>query len=59
MRVIQWHFETGTQGSDRSGEIEVDDNSTDEEIEAEVREEVFNFVSWGWTEKKPSDPGHE
>jgi hypothetical protein len=39
------------QGADWSGEIEVEDSATDEEIDAIVRDEVFNIVSWGWTEK--------
>ena len=55
MRIIKWHFETGMQGSRQSGEIEVDDDATDEQIEDAVREEVFNIVSWGWTEKKSTE----
>ena len=51
MRVIEWNIETSLQGADWSGEVEVEDNATDEEIDAIVREEVFNIVSWGWTEK--------
>lgn len=51
MKTIEWHLETGMVGGDRSGEIEVADNATDDEIEAEVRDEVFNFISWSWREK--------
>ncbi len=51
MRAIEWWLETGKQGGDESGEIEVEDNATEEEIDALVREEVFNIVSWGWSEK--------
>lgn len=54
MRTIEWHFETGMQGADWSGEIEVEDNATEEEIEGLVREEVFNIVSWSWREKGKS-----
>lgn len=50
MRTIQWHLSTGQQGCDRSGEIEVEDNATESEIDQLVREEVYNFVEWGWTE---------
>ncbi len=53
MRVIHWHSEAGMVGSDRSGTIEVEDDATDEDIDAEVREAVFNFFSWGWEEQKP------
>lgn len=56
MRTIEWHIETTLQGADWSGEIEVEDNATDEDIDAEVREEVFNIVSWGWTEKDEAKP---
>lgn len=51
MRTIEWNLETTMQGADWSGEIEVEDSATDEEIDAIVRDEVFNIVSWGWTEK--------
>jgi len=53
MRTIEWHLETGFVGGDREGEVEVEDNATEQEIDAIIREEVFNFISWGWTEKSP------
>ena len=52
MRIIEWHLDVGIVGADRSGEVEVEDAATDKEIDAEVREAVFNFISWGWNEKK-------
>lgn len=52
MKKIRWWSETGTVGADRDGEIEVDDSATEDEIDAAVREEVFNYFSWGWS---PSD----
>ncbi len=55
MRTIEWSLETGQQGADWSGEIEVEDSATDDEIESLVREEVFNIISWGWTEKAPAE----
>lgn len=55
MRLIKWHLSTGTQGCDREGEIEVEDNATDDEIDADVREEVFGFVEWCWSEE-PQEP---
>jgi hypothetical protein len=51
MRTIEWHLETSMQGAEWSGEIEVEDGATDAEIDSEVREEVFNIISWGWSEK--------
>lgn len=52
MKTIEWHFETGQQGCDRDGEIVVEDTATDEEIDVLVREEVFNYLSWGWSVKE-------
>lgn len=50
-RKIEWWIEMSIQGCARSGEIEFEDDATDEEIEEMVKEEVFNTVSWGWSEK--------
>lgn len=54
MRTIEWSLETSQQGADWSGEIEVEDDATNDEIDQLVREEVFNIISWGWTEKEKS-----
>jgi len=51
VKIIEWHLEASMQGAEWSGEIEVEDNATVAEIDADVREEVFNIISWGWTEK--------
>lgn len=56
MKTVEWHVETSMQGADWSGEIEVEDNATDAAIEEEVREEVFNIVSWGWRVKDAAKP---
>jgi hypothetical protein len=53
MRIIKWVVETSMQGAMWSGEIEVEDDATEEEIDGMVREEMYNIVSWGWTEKEP------
>lgn len=50
MRIIQWVLETGF--ATYEGRIEVEDNATDEEIDAEVRGKVFNWIEWGWHEVK-------
>lgn len=52
MKTIQWAVEMGMQGCERSGEIEVEDDATEAEIDAMVRDEVFNYVSWGWSVKE-------
>lgn len=52
MKTVEWHIETGMQGADWDGEVEVDDTATEEEIDAIVREEVFNIVSWSWNFKE-------
>lgn len=49
--LIEWSVETGFAGETYKGEIEVDDNATDEEIDELVREEVFNVIEWGWERK--------
>ena len=54
MRKISWNLETSQQGADWSGEIEVEDDATEDEIDDLVREEIFNIISWGWTEKEVS-----
>jgi hypothetical protein len=51
MKIIEWHLSIGYPMADRDGEIEVEDSMFDEEIDALVRQEVFNFVDWGWTAK--------
>lgn len=49
-RTIKWTLENGKHGCDLTGEIEVEDNATDEEIEAEVREDMWNWLSLTWHE---------
>jgi len=55
MRIIEWLLETGYAGVIHEGEIEVEDNATDDEIDAMVREEAFDCIEWGWCEKKGAD----
>lgn len=54
METIEWHIETGMQGAEWDGEIEVEDDATDDEIQDAVREEVLNIVSYGWRVKEPT-----
>jgi hypothetical protein len=53
MKKIQWYLTIGYPTADRSGEIEVNENATDEEIEEIVCEEANNYIEWGWS--KSSD----
>lgn len=46
--LIKWALETGFAGGIHEGEIEVDDNASDEEIEELVRNEAFNEIDWSW-----------
>lgn len=55
MKIVEWHTETGMQGADWDGEVEVEDNATEDEIDAIVREEVFNIVSWSWVFRDVAD----
>lgn len=53
--IIKWTCETGYANCTHEGEVEVDDNATDEEIDEIVREEVFEYIGWGW-EKVGEEP---
>lgn len=46
---VKWHLDTGRQGCDLEGEIEVDDDATVDTIEAEVREDIWDRLSLTWT----------
>ena len=50
MRTIHWSVEIGLAGCRQAGSVEVEDDATNEDIDAIVREEVFNLVEWGWSE---------
>ena len=54
MRKIAIHMETGMVGGDREAVIEVEDGATEEDIDAAVREVVFEWVQWGWSDA-PAD----
>lgn len=50
---IYVHFETSLAGADQDDVLVVPDDATEEEIDEEVREWVFNFISWGWSKTPP------
>jgi hypothetical protein len=57
MRVINYSIEASCENFHVSGTIEVDDDFTDEQIEAAVSEEVFSIVQWGWAAQGGDDAG--
>jgi len=34
-------------------EVEVNDDATDEQIEAEIKEQLFGHIDWWWEKEKP------
>lgn len=50
MKKIKWYLNTGFAGCTHSGEFEVDEKTTQEEIEEMARDEAFNCIDWGWEE---------
>lgn len=55
MKTIAWHLETGMNGCDLEGEVEVEDDATEDVIELHVKEDMWNFLSLTWQEKGKSD----
>ena len=52
MRKIKVIIDTGFAGGIHEDELEVEDNATDEEIEEEVQDVVFNYISYSWKERE-------
>lgn len=46
MKVHVW-IRTDVVGSEVEDTLELDDNLTDEEIEREARDYIFNYIEWG------------
>jgi hypothetical protein len=51
VRTIEWKVSVGVAGCEQEGTIEVDDDATEEDIDAAVSDDMFNVVSWSWKEK--------
>ncbi|MEA9653039.1 hypothetical protein ABFU65_12210 [Xanthomonas campestris pv. raphani] len=51
-RIINYVFDHpyANKNDDDRGQIEVPDDATDEQIDAEVRELFFNTYNYGWSE---------
>ncbi|MGX2089208.1 hypothetical protein [Xanthomonas campestris] len=61
-RVIEYAFDTpyANQNEDDRGQIEVADDATDEEIDAQIRELFFENYNYGWSEAaQPAKPAGE
>ena len=55
MRKIKAYLETGFAGCRIEEEFEVENDATQEQIEEEAREAVFNSIDWGWHEVLDSE----
>lgn len=51
MRKIKWTLDVGFVGCVHEGEIEVEDDATEDDIEEEVKEEAYNFLNLSWLEE--------
>jgi hypothetical protein len=54
MRVIKWYINTGFAGCKHEGEFEVDNETSDAEIDDMVNDEMQNIIEWGWNDASPS-----
>lgn len=50
MRTIKCVLETGVAGCNIEDEFEVDDNTTDEEIDEIVKDAILSNIGWSWYE---------
>lgn len=59
MRKIKAYLDTGFAGCRIEEEFEVENDATQEQIEEEAREAVFNSIDWGWHEVLDSEEDAE
>lgn len=50
MKTIKIHLTIGYPAADRRWETEVSDDATEDEINEIVKEEVYNYIEYGWSE---------
>lgn len=48
MKTVKWVLETGYRGCEHEGEIQVDDDATEDDIEELVKEEAYGYVDLMW-----------
>lgn len=46
---VPWTLETGKCGCDLVGEIEIEDDASDDEIDTAVREDMWDTLSLTWS----------
>ena len=51
MKKIKWSCETGFAGCIHQGEFEVEDDTTEKEIDEMVLDEIYNYINWSWWEE--------
>lgn len=51
MRTIVWTADHPFAGQEIGGEIEVEDDATEDDIDQLVAEEFHNHFNYGWSEK--------
>lgn len=52
MKTIIVRVSTDKVGSETTREIEVEDNATADQMDAEARETMFEMIEWGWSVAK-------
>lgn len=53
---VKWMLQNGLNGCDLTGEVDVEPDASDEDIDAAVREDMWNFLSLTW-DKAAELPG--
>ena len=53
MRTIYLHLDIGFAGASHKDKIEVEDDTSDEEIDDICEEWANNYIDYGWSDEKP------
>ena len=53
MRTIYMYLSIGFPTADHRDEMEVEDDTTDDEIDQMVQEWTANYIEFGWSDQKP------
>ncbi len=56
MRTIEITVTMGLQGCKRTNTIEIEDGTSDDEIEEIAQEAMFELISWSWHDIGPAKP---
>ncbi|MBS0220001.1 MAG: hypothetical protein JSR91_04585 [Proteobacteria bacterium] len=52
-QVIHWNLDTGVAGASLGGTVEVEEGTTEAEIEAAVKDAVWRKISTSWSNAQP------